>query len=200
MDETDMGITPCDPTFVTNPIVRKRKPPQRSNSDNAKKATSTLTRREFPELKIPVPKASPTNVGPPSSIDGSDENLWWISKSLHLPAERRNGWVLAWIIETHFNEQVVVRACEKAPFLDRMERAGLGDIMRFGVKPRKRCAILAAANECKNALLEEQSQRRKIDSIAGSWRSYCSGIKCFAANVPTVPCNGTDGIPIYVDV
>ena len=89
--------------------------------------------------------------------------------------------MISWIIETHFNESVVVQACEKAPFNRRMEEAGLGALATKAMKPREACVVVAKAEACKSALLEEQSQRRKIDAITGLWRSHCSGIKCYAA-------------------
>ena len=72
-----------------------------------------------------------------------DPNQWWISKSLRLPDDRRNGWVLAWIIETHFKEHVVVEACGKASYAERMKEAGLGELLLETSRPRRRCAVFA---------------------------------------------------------
>ena len=38
-----------------------------------------------------------------------DEHLW-ITRSVNLPEEKQNGWVVAWIIESHFSEQLVSQA------------------------------------------------------------------------------------------
>ena len=84
---------------------------------------------------------------------------------MRLPDERRNGWVIAWVVETHFKEEVVVRACEKVPYKDRMEAAGLGALLNEPGKPRQKCALITKATEQREALLEEHGQRRKIDYI-----------------------------------
>ena len=60
---------------------------------------------------------------------------------------------MAWIIESFFREDSIAAACEKATFSERMAAAGLASLLDDHGAPRKRCAVLAAAGECKEALL-----------------------------------------------
>ena len=63
--------------------------------------------------RIPVPKAATdqTRQQQVAVVDDSDEDTeLWVTRSLNLPAERRNGWVVAWILETHHREAFVLAA------------------------------------------------------------------------------------------
>ena len=75
--------------------------------------------------RIPVPKASTGQASQQQVIvvDGSDEETeLWVTRSLNLPAERRNGWVVAWILETHHREAFVVEATGKQHMQNVSER------------------------------------------------------------------------------
>ena len=167
------NITPCAPTFVTEP-KQKRKRIQAYEAvpkAKAKMQVRPIARATHPVHTVPVPKQS----GIPRQTQSTEQDYavpdpdqWWISTCLQLPDDRRNGWVLAWIVEAHFKEHVVVEACGKTPYADRMREAGLGDLLVDTTNPRKRCAVIAQATAHKQALLAEQGQRRKIDSIGGS--------------------------------
>jgi hypothetical protein len=61
-----------------------------------------------------------------------------------------------------------------------MNDAGMGKLLSDG-GPRAQCTVLAKANETKEILLDENAQRLLIDSIQKSYRSYISGVKCWAA-------------------
>ena len=53
---------------------------------------------------------------------------WWITRSPNPPDERKNGWVLAWIVESYYNEEAVARATGKLSFKQRMADAGMADL------------------------------------------------------------------------
>ena len=194
------GCTPCDPGFLTNPKVRPRKevaswgPPKpkkqlRSSSAHAKVTTmreQVMAKQPSSSsgYRIPVPKAATDQTRQQQVVvlDDSDEDAeLWVTRSLKLPAERRNGWVVAWILETHHREAFVLAATGKTSYEERLRKAGLGELLDMPGKPRQKCSILARASAQREALLDEQGQRRKMDSISKSWPAYCSGIKCYAA-------------------
>ena len=187
------AIQPCTPSFRPHKVRTKQKGTQ-SIVPKAKQQTRPLPRAPIAWThSIPVPKASCSRPSTDiSEVDGHDDSQWWTARSLTLPAERRDGWVISWIIETHFNEEVVVQACEKVPFNQRMEDAGMGTLVQKALRPREACRVIAQAEASRAALLDELSQLRKIDAIAGSWRSHCSGIKCYAAF-----CDGVGPVPQF---
>ena len=121
------AIQPCTPCFRPQQVKTKSKgtkpAPSKPKSQAQPMARAPITWKRT----VPVPKASSSRMRTEEvTVDGSDDSQCWIARSLSLPAERRNGWVISWIIETHFNESVVVQACEKEPFNQRMDAAGLG--------------------------------------------------------------------------
>ena len=194
---SNTNITPCAPTFITEPKLKRKRSqaPETIPKAKAKVQARPFPPSTYPAHAIPVPKqgSTPRQIQNPAQGHAvPDPDQWWISKSLELPDDRRNGWVLAWIIETHFKEHVVVEACGKTSYVDRMREAGLGELLVDTTKPRKRCAVIAQATAHKLALLAEQGQRRKIDSIGGSWTSYASGLKCYAAF-----CDGMRYVPHF---
>ena len=89
--------------------------------------------------------------------------------------------MVAWILETHHREQFVVEATGKKPYTERLRKACLAELVEVPGKPRQKCLILAKASAEREALLDEQGQRRKMDAISKSWQAYCSGIRCYAA-------------------
>ena len=109
--------------------------------------------------------------------DGTDESLWWITRSLRLPDDRRNGWVIAWIVESQFKEDMVAQASGKEPFHARMTSAGLSSLLTNDDGPRKRVEIVARASEQRELLLSELGQRRKIEAISNSYKSCCSALR-----------------------
>ena len=76
------------------------------------------------------------------SVQQLGEEHFWITRSVNLPEEKRNGWVVAWIIESHFSEQPVSQATGKPLFGQRMEEAGLGALLGTG-GPRAQCRAIA---------------------------------------------------------
>ena len=63
--------------------------------------------------RIPVPKASTVQARQQQVIvvdDSDEETELWVTRSLNLRAERRNGWVVAWILETHHREAFLLAA------------------------------------------------------------------------------------------
>ena len=140
--QTD-GITPCEPTFITHPKPKKRKASNAQEPCKTQRSSTHVRHWNFPTMQVPTPKRVSTQANPPHVVKASEDTQWWIQKSLHLPEDRRNGWVIAWVIETHFNEHTFVEACEKVSFIDRMQQAGLGDLVNVRTTPRKKCAIIA---------------------------------------------------------
>ena len=194
------GCTPCNPAFLTNPKIRRRQETPSWGPPKPKKQMRSATLRVIADNKavqakakqplgqsgftVPIPKMATAPVRPQQVIlveDSDAEEELWITRSLKLPAERRNGWVVAWIIETHHREAFVLSATGKTSYDDRLRKAGLGDLLDVPGKPRQKCSLLAKATTQKEELLDEQGQRRKLDSISKSWPAYCSGIKCYAA-------------------
>ena len=106
---------------------------------------------------------------------------WWIAKSTNLPKHRRNGWVVAWILEEFRDQDLVAKACAMKQFQERMTDAGLAQILDPKSSPRKRCKVVGAATQDKEDLLTEQAQRLMIQAIDRSIASYVSGIRCWAA-------------------
>ena len=67
--------------------------------------------------RIRVPKASIVQTRQQQVIvvdDSDEETELWVTRSLNLPAERRNGWVVAWILETHHRETFVLAATTRS--------------------------------------------------------------------------------------
>ena len=98
---------------------------------------------------------------------------------MNLPEEKRNGWV---------GEQLVSQATGKPPFGQRVEEAGLGALLGAG-GPRAQCRAIAQAADVKNMLLDENAKRLILNSIAKTWISYVSGIKCWAAFCDAIGCS-----------
>ena len=62
-----------------------------------------------------------------------------------------------------------------------MVEAGLGSLLEDVLGPRKRCEAISKAGDLRDSLLDEVGQRSMIEAIRGSYQSYCSGLKCYAA-------------------
>ena len=62
-----------------------------------------------------------------------------------------------------------------------MADAGLGSLLEDVLGPRKRCEAIAKAGQMRESLLDEAGQRSMVEAIKGSYQSYCSGLKCYAA-------------------
>ena len=189
------AIQPCTPCFRPQKVGTKQKGTQPTVPKAIQQTRPLPWAPVAWKHSVPVPKASYSHSSAGiTEVDGQDGSQWWIARSLTLPAERRNGWVISWIIETHFNEEVVVKACEKAPCNQRMEATGMGTLVQKSWRPREARRGIAKAEASRATLLDELSQRLKIDAIAGSWKSHCSGVKCYAAfcdgvgHVPHFPC------------
>ena len=85
------------------------------------------------------PRAAHMDVSPRSSLS------WWIAQSSSLPVDRRNAWVVSWILEEYQKEDSVANACNMDVFADRMRLSGLGPLMDPGVAPCKRCRVIQEA-------------------------------------------------------
>ena len=117
----------------------------------------------------------------PTEIEPAGTLKWWLSKAKSLPAERRNGWVVARMLEEYSQEQEIATVCGMETFQQRMERSGLRDICESRTTPRARCDILRRAAAEKQQLLDESAQRSMIKAIDRSIPSYISGVRCWAA-------------------
>ena len=97
------NITPCAPTFMTEPTPKRRRMQAPETAPKAKALAKLRPRvlAGYPAHASPVPK-QPMKPRQDQGMEQEDvvedPNQWWISKSLRLPDDRRNGWVLAWII------------------------------------------------------------------------------------------------------
>ena len=102
------AIQPCTPCFRPQQVKTKSKGTKPAPPKPMPKAHPMARVPVAWQHKVPVPKASSSSRCPDEvTVDGSDDSQWWIARSLSLPAERRNGWVISWIIETHFNWVIV---------------------------------------------------------------------------------------------
>ena len=161
-------IRPCSPLFMTENKGKKRKmqevsTPRVKVQAKPKPAFSP----QIPPMSVPIPKAS---IARPQTVAmGNDPEMWWITKSLRLEDDRRNGWVVAWIVESHFKEDLISAASGKEKFGTRMANAGMASLITEADGPRKRVQVLAKATEQRDMLFEELGQRRKVDAIAGSY-------------------------------
>ena len=113
---------------------------------------------------------------------------WWISRSVDLPQEHRNGWVVSLILEQYADEEKVASQIAKQTFALRMQETGLDSVLDPSVPPRKRCKALQAAPEAKKQLAEEHAQRLMIKAISRSLPSYMSGLRCWAAFCDAIGC------------
>ena len=77
--------------------------------------------------------------------------------------------MVAWIVESHFKEDLISAASGKEKFETRVAHAGLASLLTDADGPRKRVQVVAKATEQRDMLLEELGQRRKVDAIVGSY-------------------------------
>ena len=111
---------------------------------------------------LTAPRAAHTDVSPRRSLS------WWIAQSSFLPVDRRNAWVVSWILEEYQKEDSVANACNMDVFAERMRLSGLGPLMDPGVAPRKRCRVIQEAQPQRQNLLDEYAQRSMIRAIQRS--------------------------------
>ena len=80
---------------------------------------------------------------PTPPVDGMKE--WWITRATSLSESSMNGWVLSCMLDEYSNESLIVRACEKPTYAERVTSAGLQEALHSEGGPRKRCKFLAQA-------------------------------------------------------
>ena len=80
---------------------------------------------------------------------------WRLSRVSSLPAERKNGWVVARMLDEYAQERQIADACNLTVFHERMREAGLASILDPKSAPRARCAALKTTGMDNASLLDE---------------------------------------------
>jgi hypothetical protein len=83
-----------------------------------------------------------------------------------LPADRRNGWVVAQALVEYADESKIASLCQLQVFATRMTEAGLGSLLDETSTPRIRCSRLKQCEPRRLDLLDEAAQRSMLSAIS----------------------------------